>query len=52
MGKMSNIVKVRKCLNCGQNVDTDSKGLKKHFLACCRKSRGLDKQVLPVEESE
>lgn len=39
MGKASTATKDRVCSNCRMTVETDSKGLKKHFLACCKVSR-------------
>lgn len=45
MGKLSNVVKERTCLVCGEQKQTDSKGLKRHSLQCARAKRaGL---VLP-----
>lgn len=45
MGKLSNTVKERTCLVCGEQKQTDSKGLKRHSLQCARAKRaGL---VLP-----
>ena len=34
MGKKSNIVKPRTCLVCGGDINTTSKGLRKHAVAC------------------
>lgn len=34
MGKKSHAVKVRACLKCKGEIETDSKGLKKHAKVC------------------
>ena len=39
MGKQSSVVKPRVCLNCSQTIETDSNGMRKHFIACCKESR-------------
>lgn len=49
MGKASNTVKDRVCLCCKKTVETDSKGLRKHFKECCREARGLAPVVEATE---